>query len=163
MKIPIEITTSRRFRYLWLKSIHAFDPRVHCARCLKGSYHDELNPQGMWNGDTVRIELELDTAPIHYLCGVTNEWAKNLHLPFESRDGALPLEIVKPGVSVRFPQGGIRLLPIMEPISGIDPAYGTCRNWLFGLGHLATEEERNAAIASLARPYEPVGSGRSNS
>jgi hypothetical protein len=154
MTVALSIETSRRFRYLWLKSVVGFDARVHCARCLKGGYHPGLSADGMRNGDTAWLEVDLDAAPVHYLCGVTSKWENNLHLPFAKDPGAPPISIERYGAIVAFPEGGVRLLEIMPPIQGIDPAFGTCRNWLFGKGYFeqpAMSAERYAATASAPR------------
>lgn len=118
------------FRYLWLKRVTGVDLSVHCARCLKGQYMDNISPR---NPHTTDIKL-VDS--IYYLCGVSlpYNWAKNFHIAFEYSEGSR-IEYANNGISVVIENAVA--LPISE--SYIDQTdqhawkkeYRTCRNWQF--------------------------------
>lgn len=118
------------FRYLWLKRVTGVDLSVHCARCLKGQYMDNINPR---NPHTTYIQL---ANGIYYLCGVSlpYNWAKNFHIAFEYSEGSR-IEYAKNGISVVI-ENAVEL-PISESyIDQTDPnawkkEYRTCRNWQF--------------------------------
>jgi len=157
----IKLHVSRRFKYLWLKSIHSFDRRVHCARSFKGSYHPGLSSLGAFAGDIFELAVDPTSAPFHYLCGVTPVWADNLHVPFRSAPGAPAVTIEHKGITIRF-SGGVEVLPIQPPRTDVPREFGTCRNWLFGdqyFDHAA----RSALTASSPLPSVPDGIGSSNS
>ena len=141
----ITLRVSRRFKYLWLKTVHDFDPRVHCARSLKGSYHPGLSSSGAFDGDVITLTVDPASAPFHYLCGVTSVWADNLHLPFRAAPGAPPQVIEHKGIVIEI-SGGIEILPIMEPRWDVPREFGTCRNWLFGVQYF--DAARNTLTAS---------------
>lgn len=128
----LRIDVRARYRYLWLKGVAGFNPAVHCARCLKGSFHPGLSASGASAGDQFTLDVDLDAAPIHYLCGVTSKWETNLHIPFRSAPGRAPFAIEGWNIRIEFPEGGIEVLPIGAVVPGVDPAFGTCRNWIFG-------------------------------
>lgn len=132
----ITIATTRRFRYMWCKSVLGFNPSVHCARCLRGEYHPDLSPDGMRAGDIQTIEL--GEAEIYYLCGVSSSWELNLHLPVQKAPGAPGFQIEQPGVTVTV-SGGVVRLPIPAVMPDVPREFGTCRNWLFGVGHFQTD------------------------
>ena len=157
----ITLRVSRRFKYLWLKSVHAFDRRVHCARSLKGGYHPGLSSSGAFAGDFIELAADPAAAPFHYLCGVTSVWGDNLHLPFRAKPGAPAVTVNHKGIDVHF-SGGVEILPIMDPRTDVAKEFGTCRNWLFGVQYF-DEAALTAFAASSPRPYLPEGIGKSNS
>lgn len=151
----LRIHVQRRVRYLWLKAVHGFDPRVHCARCLKGEYHAGMNPNGVWKGQTIEVEFDPTAAPFHYLCGVTSAWEDNLHLAMVCEPDAPAFTVRQRGILVEV-SGGVRALTIPEPIEGARTEYGTCRNWLFGIGYLCDEPSRAIAAVSAVTASCPL-------
>lgn len=124
------LDVTARFRYLWLKHVTGVDLSVHCARCLKGKYMDNISPH---NPHTTDIQLNNG---VYYLCGVTLPyvWEKNFHLAFEYSEGSR-IEYESNGISVVIENAAA--LPISEEyIDQSDPnawkkEYRTCRNWQF--------------------------------
>ena len=118
------------FRYLWLKRVNGVDLSVHCARCLKGQYMDNISPRNPHHP-----EIELDNG-VYYLCGVSLPyvWEKNFHVAFEYSEGE-HVECSYNGISVVIENA--KALPISEEfIDQTDPnawrkEYRTCRNWQF--------------------------------
>jgi hypothetical protein len=148
--IPIRIATHRRFRYLWLKSVHGFNPSVHCARCLQGEYHPGLSSEGARDGDVFEFDVDVDSAPFWYLCGVTDKWENNIHVPFRALRDAAPIERSGHRIEIEFPAGGVEILPIGPVVAGVDPAFGTCRNWIFGRQYFPDQSVKLASQAELA-------------
>lgn len=125
------------FLYMWLKKVHGFDPSIHCAQCLKGSYFKEMNKHFQSGVD---IELP-DLAPgeIYYLCGVATpyKWARNFHLAFKAGNYEIngPLYtgaefVVDDAEIITFDDKAAREL---YPDKG--PKFLTCRNFQFGAHH----------------------------
>ena len=135
MHIELTVKTNA-YRYLWLKHVRGFDPAVHCARCLKGSYAnllpyraDRAIPAGL----QAAAEIAPDLAPYHYLCGVTSRWADNLHLVFQRQPGSR-IEFEDPRIAVLITdavQVPIRALPD-EVAAGLTKEFWSCRNYQFG-------------------------------
>ena len=117
-------------RYLWLKNVKGVDLSVHCARCLKGEYIDNISPKVP---HTENIVLE---DGIYYLCGVTLPyvWRKNFHLAFEYCEGE-SIDYESNGIHVVI-ENAVRL-PISEEYIDQNDAnaalreFSTCRNWQF--------------------------------
>lgn len=132
MTIQMHVLTDD-FRFLWLKRVGGFNPAVHCAKGLLGSYVKGLPFRGTKAGFSLDMEVDLDDAPYLYLCGVAGPYEKNLHLAMEPADGE----------EVRYEDGriqvlvtGARLLPI-DPLpddvaAGLTKPFHTCRNYRFG-------------------------------
>ena len=128
MKI-INLTITKPFKYLWLKSVLDVDLNQHCAKCLIGSYNPNIK------ADTNIENLEISNE-IHYLCGVSYpfNWYKNFHLAFKYSKGDI-INYSNNGISVIIEDAVI--LPISNEY--IDPTnihskkktYNTCRNWQF--------------------------------
>jgi hypothetical protein len=122
------------FRYLWLKTVVGFDPTVHCAKCLRGHYHKQINPAAPVNQS---IDLKAGDGDLLYLCGVSApyNWDNNLHLAARVKPGAM--------ARVKAHTGDIMILHDCEPIAFDDEAarerfpdkgrvFLTCRNYQFG-------------------------------
>ena len=76
-------STSKNFKYLWLKYVTGFDLSVHCANCLIGNYSKKIPIKD----NTVLLD-EFE-AKYYYLCGVSipYKWEDNLHIAFRYKEG----------------------------------------------------------------------------
>ena len=73
-------TELRGWQHLWCKHVRAFDPTVHCARCLVGSYAKPVNARAPVDTDVPIVGRH--HGDVLYFCGVSrpHRWANNLHL-----------------------------------------------------------------------------------
>lgn len=121
------------FRYLWLKTVIGFDPRVHCARCLIGKYSKLLPFRGTPPGFSVEAELDTGDAPYLYLCGVAGRYADNLHLAMEPAPGE---EVCYQDARLQVRVIGARQVSIpelpAEVTNGLTAPFHKCRNFRFG-------------------------------
>ncbi|MER9652475.1 hypothetical protein NKJ26_03020 [Mesorhizobium sp. M0152] len=74
--------------YLWMKKVTGFDPRYHCAKCLKGEYENDFGlrvPTNTWR--TLKGYQESD---IVYVCAVSRpyNWHRNRHLVVRVKAGS---------------------------------------------------------------------------
>jgi hypothetical protein len=127
----------RGFRYFWMKSVTAFNPSTHCARCLVGDYESKIGA-AMHTG--IKVDLDYREGTILYLCGVSvpYRWVNNLHLPMRVKAGVeffadtyLGERIVVQGAELlTFDDRAAREL---HPQRGKE--FLTCRNFQFGAHH----------------------------
>jgi hypothetical protein len=122
------------FRYLWLKSVRAFDHRTHCARCLIGTYDRRVEP-GMPTGQA--LELDPAGAPFLYLCGVSPRYPTNLHLAMRPAPGARAEARTYNGLLVVVDGAEALEIPPLAPgFRGLASSFTTCRNYRFGVAFL---------------------------
>lgn len=124
------LTVTGSFKYLWLKHVTGVDLSKHCARCLRGTYSEDVGPHVAELSD-----LHLADG-VWYLCGVSQpyRWSLNFHLAFHDCPGST-VEVCRNGVSIVIEDA--EALPISP--SNIDPTdpnvdrreFFTCRNWQF--------------------------------
>lgn len=132
MNIQMHVLTDD-FRFLWLKRVEGFNPAVHCAKWLLGSYVKGLPFRGTKTGFSLDTEVDLGDAPYLYLCGVAGAYEKNLHLAMEPADGE---EVRYEDGRIQVVAVGVRLLPI-DPLpddvaAGLTKPFHSCRNYRFG-------------------------------
>ena len=125
------------WRYLWAKSVRAFDPRQHCAKCLVGAYETRFG-LSMESDDLIALDGYQPGALI-YFCGVSKpyRWERNLHLAVrvtgEDQDVASVSayngdEITVAGAQeVLFNDGAA-----LNLYGGKGDAFVSCRNFQFG-------------------------------
>lgn len=126
-----KLDVNGHFRYLWLKRVEGVDLGVHCARCLLGTYSEEV---GVDKPHVRGLEL---ADGIWYLCGVTDpyRWRDNFHCAFVIASEGDGFSVSEHGVSLEV-RGAVRLPISPASIDPADPhshvkAYWTCRNWQF--------------------------------
>ena len=135
LRFLIDADRRPAFRYFWLKKVVGFNPRVHCARCLKGEYSELCGP-----GVAVGVPIEdplFQSGDFAYFCGVSTpyRWANNLHLAGRVVPGSV--------ASAPIWSGGQLVVRGLEKIEFDDEAalrlfpehgaaYLTCRNFQFG-------------------------------
>ena len=129
MKI-INLTVTKPFKYLWLKTVLDVDLSQHCAKCLIGEYNSNIKA----NIKTIEnLEISND---IQYLCGVAQPfiWKNNFHLAFKYSKGNI-LNYSNNGISIIIEDA--EMLPIsnkyidLDDINSTKKTYNTCRNWQF--------------------------------
>ena len=125
-----ELTVTKPFKYLWLKNVTGIDLSVHCAKCLKGEYNNDIS-----NKIKTLSDLNLENG-IYYLCGVSLPyvWHNNFHLAFEYSQGGT-IDYCNNGIHIII-ENAIALPISTEYIDWGNPkanskAYNTCRNWQF--------------------------------
>ena len=121
------------FRYLWLKTVEGFNPKVHCARCLKGTYSKKFSPRMIPNAP---IPEEYPEGMLLYFCGVSSpyRWNNNLHLAGRVTPGAIAeVETYNGDKLIVTGLEAITIKP--EPAAELYPSLGkeflTCRNFPF--------------------------------
>jgi hypothetical protein len=129
--IRVVVKQERAFRFLWLKYVRGFNPKVHCARCLNGNY-SKLFPysSGYVAPQTIEGVLDESDAPWIYLCGVTKKWEWNVHVAGQYEAGTITnYSDERIDVEIR----DFRQLPIDASKTPEAPKeFATCRNWQFG-------------------------------
>lgn len=123
------------FRYLWLKSVTAFDDRVHCARCLIGEYVKGIDTRAK-RGTVVDVD-NARAGDLFYLCGVSApyDWKHNAHLALRVDPEALTqLELWN---GARLTVVGARRVSFDHRAAHTHygnrgRAFLTCRNFQFG-------------------------------
>lgn len=135
-RIESNAPTLRGWRYLWLKKVDGFNPAVHCARCLVGSYDNRFGLKAPVNQD---VELTgYKAGDLLYFCGVASPyvWANNAHLAGRIADGAsssIPLYTGDKLVVHGLEAVAIQAEPAKNRFPGLGAAYLTCRNFQFGV------------------------------
>lgn len=132
------------FRWFWLKYVRGFEPAKHCGACLHGVYSHIVAGWKTFRGGAglVRVPGPLPCTEVAtpwdalYLCGVTAQWAKNLHVAVVPAAGELVTVPMPhdPRFTVHFENA--RALPIPEIADGwggLPTAHTRCRNWRFGM------------------------------
>ena len=94
--------TLQGYNYFWIRAVEGFDPKEHCAKCIRGGW--KLLKQ---NRMKLNQPVELRMKRVGYICGETSSrnlhpgqkphtlpmpggaitYTKNLHLPFEKAPG----------------------------------------------------------------------------
>lgn len=114
-----------------------FDPALHCARCLKGSYFSEIGTALPVNQS---IHIEADPGEVLYLCGVSSpyRWERNFHLALVVQHGGAVRMKTYTGDTVSIL--GVDLLSFDDAearrrFPDRSEAYLSCRNFQFGAHH----------------------------
>jgi hypothetical protein len=77
-----------KHNYLWMKKVTGFDPRHHCAKCLKGPYENDFGlrvPTNEW-----RSLKGYQEGDIVYVCAVSRpyNWHRNRHIAVRVKEGS---------------------------------------------------------------------------
>jgi hypothetical protein len=130
------------FVYFWLKYVSAFNPRVHCARCLAGPYSQRVKkdmPLG------ARVTLDEAQAPLLYLCGVTSRWLTNLHIAMLPKLGARIVKRTYHNLVVTIEDAEELPIPgLADGFRGLPRAFTSCRNYQFGVAYLEPHQQSAA-------------------
>lgn len=130
--VPADGAAVRRYRWFWIKAVTGFDPRFHCARCLRGRWlHTTSTP---WPADG-RLVLTFRPGEVAYVCGVTRRWSDNLHIaidPWKPGEGAgVPM---LGGGNLRVEGGAQLAIPeLPDDWRGLGRSYTSCRCFRFGV------------------------------
>jgi hypothetical protein len=138
------------FRFFWIKYVVDFNPEVHCAPCLVGSF-EHLPFRAPYY--PINTPFTIDTADklyrYVYVCGVTGQWARNFHLALEESPGGR-VEIETTDIKIHAQDA--RALQITPMPTDKPPEFSTCRNYQFGLRYLADISQ----AASIHLPVTPL-------
>ena len=120
-----------RFTYLWAKHVQGFNPKHHCAACLRGPWEKTIQ-RGMKDGE-YPIHL---LGPYFYICGVAPDYryVDNFHLAVRPAEGRIAVADTFCGT--RFTIYGAEQIPITPLPDGFDGRgrkYTTCRNFQFAV------------------------------
>ena len=126
------------WRYFWAKKVTAVSPRVHCARCLVGSYESVTGTRMAVNRD---IPLHgYEAGDIFYVCGVAApyKWANNLHLAVRVTGKDTDVARVTAYTGDRISLVWAVVIPFDDTVAIRDyghlaKSYLTCRNFQFGV------------------------------
>jgi|GEM_PF-421078 len=142
--------TMRGFTYLWLKYVSGFNPAVHCAGGLLGTYHEFGSPVVL----PARHILDATRAPVFYLCGVSeSQWADNLHIPFVYAPGEEVVAATYHSVAIHIANARRLDIPWIEDGWNDFPrSYTTCRNWQFGVAHFGYDGHTRPAQGEFTTP-----------
>jgi hypothetical protein len=120
-----------------MKHVTGFNPSVHCARCLRGSY-ESLVGTGMIVNEP--IPLLVQPGAVLYLCGVSMpyRWQNNLHVAVEPFEGGVVSVTSYTGDIITF--HGAREIKFDDAearrrFPERDKTFLTCRNFQFGAYH----------------------------
>jgi hypothetical protein len=132
------------FRYLWLKTVEGFNPKVHCARCLTGTYSKLFSPRMLVNQT---ITEDYPEGMLLYFCGVSSpyRWNNNLHLAGKVTPGAVA-EVEAYNGDKLIVTGLDAIAINSEPAAALYPTLGkeflTCRNFQFGAMLIENSDNR---------------------
>lgn len=134
IKVESENDSLKGFRYFWMKRVIGFSPSAHCARCLSGTYVNEVGLRMPINSE---IEIQAIKGDILYLCGVSTPYqhARNLHLAFKIQAGCNAEVESYTGDIVKI--SGAKKLPFDDQVARATfqnkgASFLTCRNFQFG-------------------------------
>lgn len=132
--ITLEVKRERFYRFLWIKYVTGFNPKVHCGKCLLGNYSKRIvYDRGLYYLPKLRLDrapLDEHPAEFIYLCGVTPRWEWNLHIVGRAQAGSrVTHEDDRISVEVAdFEQ--VAIDDTQSPPAAKE--FATCRNWQFG-------------------------------
>lgn len=139
MQMSVDIF-SRDFRWLWLMYVTGFDERYHCQACLKGRKSCRFKYDQAAISLPAHMSFLLDEfpAPFVYLCGVTAEYAENLHVAMRWNPAhCIDYRDDRIAVSV----SDAERMPIL-PVDADKPVeFLRCRNFQFGYRYLRKQGE----------------------
>lgn len=122
-------------RYLWMKRVTGFNPKVHCAQCLKGHYVAVVGREMATNRT---LKFQAWPGDIFYLCGVSSpyKWENNFHLAFKATDSMDDRCHVFSHTGDKFEIEGAIELPFddteaRERFPNLSEPFLTCRNFQF--------------------------------
>lgn len=147
IEIKSALPTFSGFKYFWMKTVRGFNPLVHCARCLLGSYEQSVKVKMAVNQPT---ELTAVDGAVVYLCGVADpfRWERNLHLAAMVKRGSIATVAAYTGdviclldcETINFnDEAATRLFP------ELGKAFLTCRNFQFGAHFYGSPNQKRTA------------------
>ena len=157
--IYLDLKIKKPYSWLWLKYVTGFRSNTHCMSCLVGGRSEIIPPRRKnetthpyARGTEFRGPLNEHKFSYIYLCGVTDNYADNLH------------------VVVRYKKGGVvrhtdsfcevtltncERVPIPKIAENIDRGYQhtTCRNFQMGYAYLRHTDPYDGMSAQEAGIY----------
>lgn len=124
------------WRFLWCKSAEAFDPRQHCAKCLKGRYETRF---GLDMPADDMVDLDHGPGALLYFCGVSKpyRWDRNLHLAVRVTGDPQDIASATAWNGDKVTIAGAEEVPFNDEAAragypALGAAFLTCRNFQFG-------------------------------
>lgn len=137
IRILSERDTLKGFRYFWGKHVTGFNPNVHCARCLKGTFDKNVGLSMPMNQD---IDVPLSDGEVFYICGVATpyKWDNNGHLAVKGKIGATAQLHLYNGDTVEVKDA--EQIPFDDKVAlslygDKTKEFTTCRNFQFGASY----------------------------
>jgi hypothetical protein len=125
------------WKYFWAKNVKGFNPDVHCARCLVGSYIKPISTRAQ-----VNAEIELSghgVGDLIYVCGVAQpyKWANNFHMACRVTGSMQDVAAgAMAGGDTFMMRGAVRVdfdaETAQRQFAGRGRDFLTCRNFQFG-------------------------------
>lgn len=152
--VEFEIKIKKFYLWLWIKYVTGFRSNTHCMNCLVGHRSDKIPPaskgtQPYLKGQIYRGVLNEAGYKYIYLCGVTDEYANNLHVVVKYKAGGLVVHedeyckvVIKNAERVPIPK-------IEQPIDR-GSQFTTCRNFMFGYAYLRATDPFDGMTAAEA-------------
>ena len=149
--------TLQGYNYFWIRAVEGFDPKEHCAKCIRGGW--KLLKQ---NRMKLNQPVELRMKRVGYICGETFSrnlhpgqkphtlpmpggaitYTKNLHLPFEKAPGHVEEVTLVEGQTLTLFNGRRLDFPSLpEWWAGLGDEFTTCRNFQFAVHYFGFSEQ----------------------
>ena len=149
--------TLQGYSYFWIRAVEKFDPKEHCAECLRGGW--KLRGQ---NRMKLNQTVELRIKRVGYICGKPSSrnlhpvqkphtlpmpggaltYTKNLHLPFEKAPGHDEEVTLVEGQTLTLVNGRRLAFPSLpEGWAGLGDKFTTCRNFQFAVHYFGFSEQ----------------------
>lgn len=138
----------RGYPYLWIKTVEGFNPREHCAKCLKGNFirtgGHYIPPVNEWR--TIDVPAQ---AKAIYVCGVSSGgYAQNLHAPLVPDQDADPIHIEMTHGQALIVEGAkmLRIPPLPDRWHGLPKSFTSCRNFQFAVATFGYPERGRSLL-----------------
>jgi hypothetical protein len=127
------------FNSLWIKYVTGFNPKYHCQKCLKGFLTKKFKyiKDPIFLNKEIPIYLNEYRTPFIYICGVTNNYADNLHLPFRPAQNQ-EFEFKTDSIHIKVYNG--TKLDIKQFDLPFPPDFSSCRNFQFGYQYFKMQQ-----------------------
>ncbi|WP_372948506.1 hypothetical protein [Mariniphaga sp.] len=131
------------FNSFWIKYVNGFNQKYHCQKCLLGSLTEKFKyvKSEIKLNNKYTVYLNEHRTPYIYICGVTNSYEKNLHVPIQpSKDKSFIFE----NEYLKIEVSNAKQLNIKKLDLNFPPEFSTCRNFQFAYQYfkLKSNEKR---------------------
>ncbi|CAB4185566.1 hypothetical protein UFOVP1492_36 [uncultured Caudovirales phage] len=159
-----KIRIKKQYSFLWIKYVTAFQSNTHCMNCLVGGRSLKIPPASKAGAHPYLPGMEyfgiLNEHPFKYvyLCGVTNEYANNLHVVVRYKPGSVVIHEDQHSIVEITNAERLDIPKIAEPIDR-GHHYTTCRNFMFGYAYLRDSDPYDGVPMAQINAGKPGKSG----